>query len=312
VVQNLLSFARQRKPHKQEVDLRTVLDETLALRDYDIKVNNIKVEREIESTLPAVTGDAHQLEQVFLNIVNNAVDAMLEIGRGGTLRLRAYSREGYVITEFEDSGTGIKEPNRIFEPFYTTKSVGKGTGLGLSICYGIIKEHGGDIAARNAARGGAIIEVRLPSAGQIASSVPTSPALRRESALAGRILLIEDEEAVLEFERDVLSGAGAEVTTRMNAEEAKALLLSQTFDAVIINGKMPGSWNATDFHHWIEQNRPELQKHLLFTFSSLAEPDLRRFLQEKSLPHLVKPFEVTDLINHARRLLVKTLAATAN
>jgi PAS domain S-box-containing protein len=312
VVQNLLSFARQRKPHKQEVDLRTVLDETLALRDYDIKVNNIKVEREIESTLPAVTGDAHQLEQVFLNIVNNAVDAMLEIGRGGTLRVRAYSREGYVITEFEDSGTGIKEPNRIFEPFYTTKSVGKGTGLGLSICYGIIKEHGGDIAARNAARGGAIIEVRLPSAGQIASIVATSPALRRESALAGKILLIEDEEAVLEFERDVLSGAGAEVTTRMNAEEAKALLLSQNFDAVIINGKMPGSWNATDFHHWIAQNRPELQKHLLFTFSSLAEPDLRRFLQENSLPHLVKPFEVTDLINHARRLLVKALAATAN
>jgi two-component system NtrC family sensor kinase len=312
VVQNLLSFARQRKPHKQEVDLGTVLDETLALRDYDIKVNNIKVEREIEPKLPAVTGDAHQLEQVFLNIVNNAVDAMLEIGRGGTLRVRAYSRDGYVITEFEDSGSGIKEPNRIFEPFYTTKSVGKGTGLGLSICYGIIKEHGGDIAARNAARGGAILEVRLPSAGQTASTSTVSPVLRRESALAGRILLIEDEEAVLEFERDVLSGAGAEVITRMNAEEAKTLLSSQSFDAIIVNGKMPGSWNATDFYQWIEHNHPELQNRLLFTFSSLAEPDLRKFLQEHSLPHLVKPFEVTDLINHARRLLVKTLAAAAN
>src|ERR1035438_6310190 len=98
----------------------------------------------------------------------------------------------------------------------------------------------------------------------------------------------------------------------MNAEEAKTLLSSQSFDAIIVNGKMPGSWNATDFYQWIEHNHPELQNRLLFTFSSLAEPDLRKFLQEHSLPHLVKPFEVTDLINHARRLLVKTLAAAAN
>ncbi len=311
VVQNLLSFARQRKPQKQEVDLRTVLDETLALRDYDIKVNNIKIEREIGPSLPAVTGDAHQLEQVFLNIINNAVDAVLEVGRGGTLKMRVYSQDGYVVAEFQDSGSGIKEPNRIFEPFYTTKSVGKGTGLGLSICYGIVKEHGGDISARNAPGGGAIIEVRLPSAVQIASAAVVVPPTRRDSALSGKILLVEDEEAILEFERDVLSGAGAQVTTRMNAEEAKALLLVESFDAVIINGKMPGSWSAQDAYQWISENRSGLQKHLLFTFSSLTEPEVRGFLQENSLPHLVKPFEVSELITHARRLLVKTSAAVA-
>jgi two-component system NtrC family sensor kinase len=311
VVQNLLSFARQRKPHKQEVDLRTVLDETLALRDYDIKVNNIKIEREIQPQLPAVTGDGHQLEQVFLNIINNALDAILEVGRGGSLKMRVYAREGHVIAEFQDSGPGIKEANRIFEPFYTTKSVGKGTGLGLSICYGIVKEHGGDISARNAPGGGAIIEVRLPSAVQVASAATVAPLTRRESALAGRILLVEDEEAVLEFERDVLSGAGADVTTRMSAEQAKSLLLAESFDGIIMNGKMPGNWGAPEAYQWMAQNCPGLQKHVLFTFSSLTEPEVRNFLQDNSLPHLVKPFEVSELIMHARRLLVKTSAASA-
>ena len=166
VVQNLLSFARQRKPHKQEVDIQKVLDETLALRDYDMRVNNVKVQCDIDSKIPAVTGDPHQLEQVFLNIINNSVDAMLECSGESILKVRCYTLEDNVHVEIQDSGRGIKEPKRIFEPFYTTKSVGKGTGSVLSICYGIVKEHGGDISARNSSEGGAIIEVRLPSAGK--------------------------------------------------------------------------------------------------------------------------------------------------
>ena len=242
VVQNLLSFARQRKPQKEQVDICKVLDETLALRDYDLKVNDIKVEREIESTIPAVTADPHQLEQVFLNIINNGVDAMLESGRVGTLKVRVYAHEGTVITEFQDSGPGIKEPNRIFDPFYTTKSVGKGTGLGLSICYGIIKEHGGDISARNLEDGGAVIEVRLPANGRAGVPEPALPASSRTSVIEGSVLLVEDEEAVLEFERDVLAGAGARVVTLMNGEEVKARLLQESFDAMIIDGKMANGW----------------------------------------------------------------------
>ena len=217
VVQNLLSFSRQRKPQKLPVDIRKVIEETLALRDYDLKVHRIILERDIAASIPAVTADAHQLEQVFLNIINNAVDAMLEKGQGGTLQVKVYVRDGYVHAEFYDSGPGIKEPNRIFDPFYTTKSVGKGTGLGLSICYGIIKEHNGDISAHNRKEGGAGITIRLPSAGAIVS--PEKPALspRRDVAIAGRILLAEEEEAVLQFERDVLVGAGAEVADLDNA-----------------------------------------------------------------------------------------------
>ena len=312
VVQNLLSFARQRKPQKQQVDVCKVLDETLTLRDYDLKVNNIKLEREIDLTVPAVTADPHQLEQVFLNVINNAVDAMLEAGRGGALKVQVYEKDGHVHAEFHDSGPGIKEPKRIFEPFYTTKSVGKGTGLGLSICYGIIQEHGGNIAARNRPEGGATIEVRLPAGGQAAQEVDTSSAPRRESAIQGRILLVEGEEAVLQFERDVLTGAGADVVTSMNADAMKSLLQERSFDAVILDGKMPGNGSLPDLHRWIAENRTGLEKHLLVTFSSVAEADVRSFLQENNVPYLVKPFEVADLILHARQLLQKAHAAAAN
>jgi PAS domain S-box-containing protein len=312
VVQSLLSFARQRKPQKEHVDICKVLDETLGLRDYDLKVNAINLERDFETPAPAVTADPHQLEQVFLNIINNAVDAMLEAGQGGTLTVRVYTRDGSVHTEFQDSGVGIKEPHRIFEPFYTTKSVGKGTGLGLSICYGIVQEHGGQISARNATGAGGVIEVVLPSAGQSASAQPSAPAARRVSALQGRVLLIENEEAVLEFERDVLTGAGAEVVTSMSIDEMKSMLRTQTFDAVIIDGKAQGNGAARDVYNWLSENCPGMERHLLFTFSSVAEPEVRSFLQEKSVPCLVKPFEVADLIAHARRLMQKAQAATAS
>jgi len=310
VVQNLLSFARQRKPEKQDFDVVKVLDEALLLRDYDMKVSSIKLQREIETDVPAVSGDPHQLEQVFLNIINNALDAMLE-GEQRSLRVRVHASGENVIVEFHDSGPGLTEPSRIFEPFYTTKSVGKGTGLGLSICYGIVKEHGGEISARNAEGGGAVIEVRLPSAGHAAPPQPAPPIQKRENALQGRILLVEDEEAVLEFERDVLSGAGAQVMTVTSAEEMKSVLASQSFDALIMNGKMPGSGSIPETRRWIAESWPEFSAHLLFTFSSLAEPEVRNFLEQNNVPFLVKPFEVADLIANARRLLAKVQAATA-
>ena len=312
VVQNLLSFARQRTPQKQEVDLRKIVEETLSLRDYDLKVNNIVLERDIAAEVPAVTADPHQLEQVFLNIINNAVDAILEGGRGGRLKVRIHSADGQVRAEFLDSGVGIKDPNRIFDPFYTTKTVGKGTGLGLSICYGIIKEHGGDITAHNRAEGGAVVEVRLPASGLVVEPEPVNVGgSRREQAVEGRILLVEDEEAVLEFERDVLAGAGAQVVALMNLDEAKARMRSENFDAVILNGRMPGGWSAQDAHRWVGAACPGLEKKLLFTFSSIADPEIRNYLQTNGIASLVKPFEVIDLISQARRLLQKTQAATA-
>jgi two-component system NtrC family sensor kinase len=314
VVQNLLSFARQRKPERSEVDIRKVLEETLTLRDYDLKINKIVVEKDLGAEAAMVVADPHQLEQVFLNIINNAVDAVLESGRSGKLKIRVYCEKGAVCAQFADDGPGIKDPKRIFDPFYTTKNVGKGTGLGLSICYGIVKEHGGDITAHNAAEGGAVIEVRLPMAaapGVVVEAAPVAPP-KREGAIQGRVLLVEEEEAVLEFERDVLMGAGADVVTATRSEDAKTRLLSEPFDLLIMSGKMPADWNAKEACVWLKQNCPEMEKHVLFTFSHGVEQGAERaFLQENNMPYLVKPFEVAELISQARRLLQKALAAAA-
>jgi len=311
VVQNLLSFARQRKPQKSQVDLRRVLEDTLALRDYDLKLNNIAVERELASPLPSVTADAHQLEQVFLNIMNNAVDAMLEAGRGGLLRVRIYSDKEYVYTEFQDSGPGLKEPGRVFDPFYTTKAVGKGTGLGLSICYGLIKEHRGDILAMNAAEGGALFRVMLPASGAMSLAETRTAGKRHELVLQGRILVVDDEEAVTEFEREVLTGAGAEVVASNCGEMAVARLQREWFDAVIIDSKMPGAWSGMDLYRWIAENHPGMTGKVLFTLSNISEPGIREFLDETGTPCIVKPFEVADLIAMARRILEKRQSAAA-
>jgi two-component system NtrC family sensor kinase len=301
VVQNLLSFARQRKPQKQEVDLRKVLEESLTLREYDLRVNNVTVDREIPDDVPSVVGDPHQLEQVFLNIINNALDAMVESNGGGSLRVRMFKKDNSVCVEFDDSGPGIKDPNRIFDPFYTTKQVGKGTGLGLSICYGIVKEHGGEIVARNREEGGATIAVRLLASDHSALPEPARP-VRRESLLTGRVLLVEDEEAVMEFERDVLVGAGAEVVTSMSVEDSQERLCRDRFDVILMNGRMPGGQSAAEIHGWIAKNCPGLESGLLFIFSSVIDAETRTFLQEHHVPSLAKPFEVADLISAVRSL----------
>ena len=314
VVQNLLSFARQRKPQRDEVDIRKVLDETLALRDYDLKINNIRVDRDLPSEPALVVADPHQIEQVFLNIINNSVDAILETGRPGKLKIRISCQGGHVCTQFTDDGAGIKDPKRIFDPFYTTKSVGKGTGLGLSICYGIVKEHGGDITANNAPDGGAVIEVRLPAVvtARVEAESPKAAPRQHDGATNGRVLLVEEEEAVLEFERDVLAGAGATVVTARTAQDVKTRLLSEPFDALIMNGNMPGQWTAKESYQWLRENCPGMEGHVLFTFSNGVEPgNGRAYLQENSVPCLVKPFEVAELISQARRLLQKAQAASA-
>jgi two-component system NtrC family sensor kinase len=170
IVQSLLSFARQHKPERKSVNLNQILEDTLILREYDMKLNSIRIHREFEPNLPVSTGDFHQLQQVFLNIVNNAVDALVERGGNGEIWIRTALAGNRLRVEITDNGPGVKDPHRVFDPFYTTKPVGKGTGLGLSICYGIVKEHGGDIHCHNNTGGpGATFIVRLPGTAHSAS-----------------------------------------------------------------------------------------------------------------------------------------------
>ncbi len=170
IVQNLLSFARQMPPHRKPVELNSILRRTLQLRAYDFQSHGVEVVEDLDQELPFIIGDSHQLQQVFLNIVNNAYDAVRETGRPARIQIKTTSQAGIVEVSFRDNGYGISQPDRIFDPFFTTKEVGKGTGLGLSICYGIVHEHGGEILCQNnAGADGATFMVRFPAASESAS-----------------------------------------------------------------------------------------------------------------------------------------------
>ena len=172
IVQNLLSFARQMPPQRKPVQLNTILRRTVQLRSYDFNSHGVDVVEHFDENLPFVVGDSHQLQQVFLNILNNAYDAVRETGRPARIEIMTASLISFVEVSFKDNGQGIANPDRIFDPFFTTKEIGKGTGLGLSICYGIVREHGGEILCHNnVGAEGATFIVRLPIASETASSV---------------------------------------------------------------------------------------------------------------------------------------------
>ena len=170
IVQNLLSFARQMPAQREPVQVNTVLRQTLKLRAYDFSNHGVQAEERYDENLPLTIGDPHQLQQVFLNILNNAYDAVQETRRPGKIAIQTAEREGHLEISIQDNGPGIAQPERIFDPFFTTKEVGKGTGLGLSICYGIVRAHHGEISARNNSDGpGCTFLVRLPIAAQTAA-----------------------------------------------------------------------------------------------------------------------------------------------
>jgi len=171
IVQDLLSFARQRPVKRELAQINAVLRQTTKLRSYDFVSHGVEVVEEYDEHLPAVMGDAQQLQQVFLNLLNNAYDATEESGRRGKIQLKTGREGDWVEVIIRDNGTGIADVERIFDPFYTTKQTGKGTGLGLSICYGIVRAHGGEIQCWNNADGyGSTFSIRVPAASQNAAA----------------------------------------------------------------------------------------------------------------------------------------------
>src|ERR1700686_3154916 len=162
LVANLLRFARQVPPERTLLDINTGVTNAVQLRPLDLRSAKSRIELQLESVLPGVRGDGNQLLQVFFNIINNAIDAM-EASEGGALTIKTLRDRGNVVILFTDTGPGIKDPQRVFDPFYTTKPVGKGTGLGLSICFGIVSEHSGRIFCYNSQQGGAVFRVDLPA-----------------------------------------------------------------------------------------------------------------------------------------------------
>jgi two-component system NtrC family sensor kinase len=164
IVQDLLSFARKQKPEKILVSINESLESVIRLRSHDMSLDNIKVETELAPNLPKVMGDFQQLQQVFLNLILNAEQAIKEFRNNGNIVIQTKMVDQKIEIEISDNGPGIPQEfqGKIFEPFFTTKEVGKGTGLGLSICYGIIQEHEGIILVESNVGEGVTFTVELP------------------------------------------------------------------------------------------------------------------------------------------------------
>ncbi len=171
IIENLLRFARQNHLEKKSANLQGLLQEVVSLREYHLRNHDIAVQIDIEHNLPSVALDEDQFKQILLNLLNNSIDALEHVSRK-RIHIEASHMGDRVLVRFDDTGPGFSDLNRAFDPFFTTKPIGKGTGLGLSICYGIVKEHGGDIYAANKEPNGARIVLELP----IYTAVPSTAA----------------------------------------------------------------------------------------------------------------------------------------
>ena len=308
IVRQLLTFARKRQSTRTMVELNQVVRETLALRAYEQRVTNIAVLDALASGLPQIFADPHQLQQVLLNLLINAEQAVLAAHGRGTLVVRTWhdaQRESLVL-EINDDGPGVPDAvqAKIFDPFFTTKDVGKGTGLGLTVAYAIVQEHGGRIRVESAPGQGASFFVELPVTGgtlrQASSPAPTADELKR---LAGRqVLVVEDEPALASAVADSLTDAGFVVDRAGDGEEALERVAERPYDLVICDLKMPRV-DGMAFYRAIAATAPALAARLIFVTGDVVGTEAERFLEESGCRWLAKPFRLGDLLRAARDVL---------
>jgi two-component system NtrC family sensor kinase len=295
IVQNLLSFARQHKPERTSVSLNQILEDTLALRDYDLRMNNIRVHLDLATDLPLTAADPHQLQQVFLNMVNNAVDAILESATEGDLWVKTAAEDSKFIVQFTDSGPGVKEASRVFDPFYTTKPVGKGTGLGLSICYGIVSEHGGSIRVKNDPPRGACFTIELPLQPLPAAEPVETAGEPPKAAHGARVLLVDSDESVLESVEGILAGREHQVRVAKTVEEARTLLELHEFDVVLLDGGFNGKGPGASLTQWLLANKPDLAERVIWMKSDTpGSPAAQGADGAQTI--LRKPFKASELL----------------
>ena len=294
IVQNLLTFARQHKAEKVPTGLNQVLDDTLELRGYELRVRGIDVRREYDESLPDTMADAHQLQQVFLNLMTNAEQAMEQRdGHHHRLTVRTRRNADSIRIEIEDTGAGIP-PNlieRIFNPFFTTKPTGSGTGLGLSISLGIVREHEGRIWAENPPQTGArfVVEIPITELGPSGehAAVPHVPPTESDRL---RVLVVDDEASVRVSLQRYLAGKGHEVETTASGEDALVRLKASKYDAVILDMRMPDLSGEQIFER-LRSHDPSHAERVIFTTGDLVNEQMRRFLDGTGRPCVSKPFE---------------------
>jgi two-component system NtrC family sensor kinase len=296
VVKDLLAFARRSEPQREPLDLNGVISRTLRLRGYQLTSNKVNVEIALATELPAVVGDARQLQQVCLNLVTNAIQAMATLG-GGTLFVSTRSDGPHVVLDMRDTGPGIPELARahIFEPFFTTKGEGEGTGLGLSVSYGIITAHAGKIEVASSSAAGTTLRVTLPAASEAASDDLTrdSAGLVLRSPLSGIRLLFIDDEASLRLGVQAFGELrGFTVLTAADGIEGLNLVRTGSVDAIVCDLRMPGMDGAA-FHERLRRERPGLAARTLFITGDVVTTTGR--MAPIKQPVLTKPFAFEKL-----------------
>jgi two-component system NtrC family sensor kinase len=304
VLRDLLTFARRSESQRQLLDVSDVVERTLRLRGYELSSGGITLETALTTNLPAVSGDARQLQQVVLNLVTNALQAMTP--RGGTLRVATWRDDGRIKLEVRDTGGGIPGDvrERVFEPFFTTKA--DGTGLGLSVSYGIVTAHGGTIEIAESSSDGTAFHVSLPVCESTGDEVPgVGPAsFLDRSPLKGIRLLFVDDEPTL---RSGMKAFGRlrrfTVETAADGEEALALARAQSFDVLVCDLRMPRMDGPTLFAH-LQRELPDLAARTMFVTGDTVGSASREFLERVGQPVLSKPFEFERL----EELLIGLLA----
>ena len=297
IVQGLLSFARQHPPERVLINVNEMVGAVLEILAYEMRTSNIEIERDFDAKLPKILGDSHQLQQVILNILNNARQAIETHSPNGRIRISTEGTTEQVRIIFVDNGPGItaENLNKIFDPFFTTKPIGKGTGLGLSLCYGIVREHGGTITAHSLPGRGATFVIEVPAQkpapgeknGQDSS---LSINLKGEGK---RILVIDDEEWILELVRQILQQDGFQVDLANDGETALNHVSRSQYEMLVCDWKMPGL-SGTQLYERIAEAAPDAARRLLFMTGDVVSDSFQEFLKRHSKSCLSKPFSVQE------------------
>jgi two-component system NtrC family sensor kinase len=293
VVKDLLTFARKSESRRLSLDLNEIVERAIRVSAYELGTRHIAVEAALAPDLSSVFGDPRQLQQVVLNLVTNAIQAMAPQG-AGTLRVATRAEGDRVVLEVSDTGSGIPERARphIFEPFFTTKQ--EGTGLGLSVSYGIVTAHGGTIGVARTGSGGTTMRVTLRGSGTLADPSPAAempPLFQDRSALEGvRLLFVDDEPTLREAMRAFGRMRQIAVTVAADGEEALAAARREAFDAVVCDLRMPGL-DGPGFHEVLRRENPTLAARTIFVTGDVVGEGSRAFLEATRQQVLVKPFD---------------------
>src|SRR2546421_9686607 len=303
IVKNLLSFARSQEGERVRQPIQPLLDSTLVLLRNQLMAYKVEATLDVEPGLPEVEVNANQIKQVFVNLINNACQAIASDAPSGRIWISANRAQDVIAVSVTDSGPGIPEDValRVFEPFFTTKPEGQGTGLGLSICQGILKEHGGRITLETRPGGGATFAVELP-VGVPAARAEPAPAPRGE-AKPLHILVVDDEPHILHYMRATLESWGHTVEVASDGAYALERALAGPFDVIICDLRMP-HLSGRDMYMKLVRQDPRVAERIIFATGDTVRGDTLQFLDGLGRPYLHKPFTLAELraaLGHAAK-----------